>query len=126
MCALYCFCCFVFLFVFSVPSEPRFLNATTITSRSVSITWETPENENGVISRYTVDVLTGSTLMNSSNVTQTVFEATSLQPFTNYTFEVAGVTGAGVGNQTSITVLTQEDGECQLVDMVYLSEVLII
>ena len=44
-------------------------------------------DSSGVMSRYTVDVLIGSTLT-SSYVTRTVFEAISLQPFTNYIFEV--------------------------------------
>ena len=34
----------------------------------------------------------------------------------------AGVMGAGVGSQMFITVLTQVDGECQVVDMVYLNK----
>ena len=68
----------LFFLLFSVPSGPRF----TITSRSVSITWETLENG------YTVDVLIGSTLISHLMSLELCFEATSLQPFTNYIFEV--------------------------------------
>ena len=82
-----------------------------ISSTSIALSWTSPTQENGVIRGYQVTVLQEDAPFNSSIVDSTTFEARDLRPFTNYTFSVGGVTGAGVGSEASITVVTLEDGK---------------
>ena len=40
----------------------------------------------------------------------TTFMATTLSPFTNYTFAVSAVTSAGAGTSVEIVLATEQDG----------------
>jgi len=79
---------------------------------SITVSWEEPSVTNGNITGYRVTVITdsGMVLMNRTTVA-TTFTASSLMPFTNYTFQVAGVTNAGTGTSATITAMTAQDGK---------------
>ena len=65
---------------------------------------------NGMITGYIVVLQEqGRTNVISSTVDRT-FSATELTPFTNYTFQVAGVNDAGTGFFAVLTIITAEDG----------------
>ena len=68
---------------------------------------------NGVVIHYIINVTKVDTVETLTiNVTDTEHEMTGLTPYTNYTFTVAAVNGAGVGNaSTPVTVQTAEGGE---------------
>ena len=68
---------------------------------------------NGVITGYEVEFqrVDGIATTDGEVVGQT-FTASGLQPFTNYTFQVAGVNSEGWGPFTdTIVIQTNEDGE---------------
>ena len=74
------------------------------------VTWDTIEciERNGIITNYTVVFQEQDGADVTSNTT---FIAEELTPYTNYTFQVAGVNDAGMGPFTDeITVMTAEDG----------------
>ena len=85
-------------------------NATSIT-----VTWMTPAVLNGNITRYELTLSSSSPSAlgqgNFSIITIMLeYTASSLSPFTEYTFEAAAVTGAGRGASVTVTVRTDEDG----------------
>ena len=104
-------------------SQPRNFTATEIGSRSVTLHWNVPRIPQGSIHRYEI-------LINSSsgqrvfdivgrgavpdlyfyNIPNLTFTATNLTPFTNYTFEVAGVNSFGTGDSVRLTASTDQDG----------------
>ncbi len=74
-----------------------------------------PEIPNGDIIRYELTIYSsslGASGMGNFNLTSQTLEykATMLSPFTNYTFEVAAVTGAGRGDCVMIMDITDESG----------------
>ena len=77
------------------------------------VTWDTIEciERNGIITGYTVIFQEqGGANVPGSTVDRT-FSATGLTPFTIYTFQVAGVTDAGIGSTFAvITITTDEEG----------------
>ena len=85
-----------------------------MSSRSITLSWEPPlfEDQNGVITGYTINVTLNETeesfelFSNSLNLTADVF-----RPFRNYIFKIAGQTAVGVGSFSDpITIMTPEDG----------------
>ena len=79
--------------------------------RSITVSWVEPETTNGNIIHYLLNITRDAELVNTSLVVMgTNFTASSLTPFTNYTFEVAGMTRAGAGMSATLTVSTQQDG----------------
>jgi hypothetical protein len=98
-----------------VPGVPVNLSAPTINSDSITVSWLQPEITNGLIIHYLVDVTDGSQLIRETMMSmETEFTATSLSPFTNYTFEVAAVTSAGAGMSAVLTVTTDQAGKIRL------------
>ena len=84
-----------------------------MTSRSVNVTWDVIEciERNGIITNYTVvfKKLDGTAIL--GEVMGQSFTATKLTPYTNYTFQVAGVNTNGAGSFSDVTtILTDEDG----------------
>ena len=94
----------------AVPGMPRNLAITVDGPNSLTASWLEPAVLNGVLMHYLVNVSTTSGLTNSMT-NSTTFTADSLTPFTDYTFEVAGVTGAGAGPSISMTSTTAQAGE---------------
>ena len=108
--------CVFHLNVCAAPSgPPQNLQGRTVSSRSITLSWEPPlfEDQNGVITGYTINVTLNETeesfelLSNSLNLTADVF-----RPFRNYIFKIAGQTAVGVGSFSDpITIMTPEDGK---------------
>jgi len=96
-----------------VAGAPNNLTVASVMSSSVTVTWEEPTEVNGILSGYRIQVLMGSEVISSDTVpgNTTRFEATSLQPFTEHTLEVAAINGVGLGDKAVTTVITSEAGE---------------
>ena len=85
------------------------------TSTNITVYWEAVEciESNGEIIGYMVSFRkqNGAIVPSEMNVTDRVFTATGLHPFTNYVFKVAAVNDVDVGPFTSpITITTDEEG----------------
>ena len=107
--------CVFYLNVYAAPSgPPQNLQGGAVSSHSITLIWEPPlfEDQNGVITGYTIHVTLNETeesfelFSNLLNLTADVF-----RPFRNYIFKIAGQTAAGVGSfSDSIIIMTPEDG----------------
>ena len=91
----------------------------SVTSRSVNVSWNEIEciEHNGMITNYTVEFssLEGSVIPGVLMVNGRRFTASGLAPFTNYTFQVAGVNSNGVGPFSNVTTIqTAEDSQLDL------------
>ena len=104
----------------SAPTGPPLdADATPINSTSVTISWNppAPENQNGVITGYVINL----TIVSSGDVFQYSSSRDnitigSLHPFTTYDFTVAAQTSVGTGPYTTnSTVMTPEDGSTALI-----------
>ena len=84
-----------------------------MTSRSVSITWDTIEciERNGEITDYTVvfQEQGGAVIPGEVNVMDRTFTASGLTPHTNYTFSVAGVNIIGTGPFSNTKMITSAE-----------------
>ena len=100
--------------MFIVPSgPPRNLATTSVTSRSISLTWDPPTaaNQNGIIRSYIINMTeleTQQTIQLMSNTTERDFEM--LHPYYTYTFVISAVT-IGPGPPSSVyNVTTEHEG----------------
>ena len=93
-----------------VPEAPVNLTATATAPESITVSWQVPEITNGRIINYMVNVTSGSGVISRNTTLDTTFVATTLSPFTNYTFAVSAVTSAGAGTSVEIVVATEQDG----------------
>ena len=87
---------------------------SALTARSVTMTWDPIAciERNGEITSYTGHLVQGGTVVPRGEFTglgQT-FTACELQPFTSYTFEVAGVNSIGTGDFATLTFTTLKAG----------------
>ena len=96
---------------------PREVMATQVASRTVQVTWSTIEciHRNGLITDYEVrirednsGVIVFNDMVDSDTTTSM---ASELQPFTSYTFKVAGVNVDGTGVFSEIPINTPEDSK---------------
>ena len=91
-------------------------NGTAQSSDSIILVWEppSPEDQNGLIVGYTINVTdleTGERYQHLS--TSTNITIGSLTPFTTYICIIAARTNIGIGPfSTVVTVQTLEDGMC--------------
>ncbi len=94
-------------------APPRNVVSTIITFRSITVTWDTITciERNGIITSYTVEFgPSGNTTMRTG-ITELTFTANGLTPYTNYTFQVAGVNSVNTGIYSNIlTITTFEEG----------------
>ena len=94
------------------PNPPLNVNASTINSTAVRISWNPPDITNGIIRYYTVVYLLNDSLqameLNSTDVTVVV---TGLDPFNHYVFYVLAVTVASSDPSENDTALTGEAGK---------------
>ena len=82
---------------------------TEVTDTTIGLRWDAPECPNGPITHY---IITYNGLTANTTNESTTFTLTDLEPFTNYTINVAAVNGVGVGNASNdITVQTAEGGQ---------------
>lgn len=89
---------------FLVPSESPSSVATRATNNSILLTWlpPSPENQNGIIHRYRLEVLCLNT--NESQqlmANESFFEISNLHPFYSYQITIAAETHAGIGPYSS-------------------------
>lgn len=105
-------CCNAFTF-FTVPSKIDINRITnTVTSKSITLKWETPCRPNGIITNYTIQIKNtnpsdeqpDSTKITSSNETTETIEG--LMPYRNYTISISGNTIAGANNDSDTFKLT--------------------
>ncbi len=106
----------MYVLILAVPEVPRSITTTVNNATSITVSWMVPEIPNGNIIRYELTISSSSleaSGLGSFNITSQTLEyvATMLSPFTNYTFEVAAVTGAGRGNSVTATNRTDESGK---------------
>ena len=111
---LVCFC--LMCVCIAAPSDfPRNFSVSVVTSHSLFLVWNPPppEDQNGVIIRYRVNITVLSTRemyqLLSVNASITVL---ALRPYTSYIFNIAAETSVGVGPFSGAnTVMTATDGK---------------
>ena len=86
----------VFFLYYSAPSSPP-LNVTTrtVNSTTIQVTWAppAPENQNGIITLYNINVTVSETKSDFVlNASTTSLNVTGLHPHYTYTFAVTAVT----------------------------------
>ena len=100
----------------AVPGTPQNVNATSVSSTSLLVTWDHPPAPdcNGVITGYIVNWRKNreiNMIELFSNGTSHLL--TGLEPLTSYSIAVAGSTRAGQGQFTTpFTVRTLTDSKC--------------
>ena len=110
-----------------VPSGvPRDLVAVVISSSAVNLSWQSllPEEQNGIIIRYVVDVTTVET-GEGFELVSVLHKLTvnSLHPHWTYIFTVSGETSVGVGPPSlAVTASTLEDGKSVVLFIMDLEE----
>ena len=106
---------FIHYFVFTAPSgPPRMISAIALDPRMIQISWSLPlpEERNGIIEMYVVNMTAAETGQHIQLTTNnTTITAEGLHPYYNYHIAVAAVTIA-IGPYTEIQVVqTPQDGE---------------
>ena len=76
------------------------------------MTWDTIEciESNGIINNYIVVFKEQGGANVTGNIVNTTFSAGGLTPYTNYTFQVAGVNNVGTGPFTNVAIITADEG----------------
>ena len=92
-------------------APPRTINTSSITSRSISVSWTQIGciERNGPITNYTVEFQEVGGALIPGVVVNRTFTASGLTPYTNYTFRVAGVNDNGTGPFSNATSITTEE-----------------
>ena len=107
-------------FIQTLQAPPTFQpapNVTAVSSSSLLITWDIPDEPNGIIARYDIfqrnDPFTGNGFI-IGTVTSSVpqFVVNQLLPFTAYEFSVVSYTEGGGAQSEWSRGTTEEDGEC--------------
>ena len=94
-------------------SHPSITTGRALNSTHIYLTWEPPEDPNGDIREYRVNVTeeeTGRMFQVTTNTTSIIIG--SLHPYYTYNCIVVAVTIAPGPFSTVITVITDEDGRC--------------
>ena len=103
-CSLFC--------LYVAPNPPLNVNASTINSTAVCISWNLPDITNGIIRYYTVVYrLNDSSETMELNSTDVTVVVTSLKPFNYYVFYVLAFTVASSDPSENDTALTAEAGK---------------
>ena len=98
------------------PNPPLNVNATTINSTAVQVSWNPPDITNGIIRYYTVVYrLNDSSETMELNSTDVTVVVTNLDPFNYYVFYVLAFTVASSDPSENDTALTAEAGNRKLV-----------
>ncbi|KAG8183434.1 hypothetical protein JTE90_023190 [Oedothorax gibbosus] len=92
----------VFITDIGVPTVPRNLSVSNTSSTSILLSWEPPDPANGPILNYKVSWGTIGAAMSEVIVTETQYEGKLLKPYTEYMFQVAARTKAGLGSSTGV------------------------
>ena len=105
--------CNLHVFPLLVPSPPIGLKAFSITSVSMTLSWQTPRDLNGIIRGYQVSYTPHgeSECLHDVDGDTTSTELTYLKPHTEYTLLVRAKT-VDYGDYSSLVIVsTKEDGE---------------
>lgn len=104
----------IFTLYLAPASSPVSVTAASLTSTGFLLSWASPpaEDHNGVIRNYSISL----TELNSGNMLQLVSQTTSqlfdsLQPYYNYSVQVAAVTVAPGPFSAPLVITTLEDGK---------------
>ena len=103
------------MFLIPVPSgSPRNLATTSVTSRSIGLTWDPPTaaNQNGIIRTYIIRVTvleSGENIQLMSNSTEIDLEM--LHPYYTYSFVISAVTIGPGPPSSAYNVTTEEEGK---------------
>ena len=103
---------FILVFHVAPTGAPRDVTPS-MTSRSITVTWNSIKciERNGMITNYSVVFQEQGGANVSGNIVDGKFTAEQLTPYTDYTFQVAGVNDVDTGPFTNkITITTDEDG----------------
>ena len=105
---------FFVIFLCIVPSgPPRNLAITSVTSRSINLTWDPPTafTQNGIIRTYIIRVSvleSGENIQQMSNSTEIDLEM--LHPYYTYSFVISAVTIGPGPPSSAYNVITDEEG----------------
>ena len=84
---------------------------TTVTSKSVTLTWKPPTEPNGFITEYQFQCSGESHAVNSNVMgSQTTNTLSRLLPYTNYSCSITAHTSVGGGPAATTSVTTLQDG----------------
>ena len=93
------------------PSPPLNVNAITVNSNAVQVSWSPPDMLNGVIRYYTVIYgIDGSSETEELSTTYITALVTNLNPFTTYVFYVVAYTVDLSNHSEGDTAMTDEAG----------------
>ena len=96
-------------------SPPDMIVITTVTSRSVTLTWKPPIEPNGFITEYRFQCFGENHAVNSNVMgSQTTITLSGLLPYTNYSCSITAHTSAGGGPAATASVNTLQDSEPDL------------
>ena len=96
----------------SAPDPPLNVNATTVNSTAIQISWDQPDITNGIIRYYTVVYrLNDSSQTAEQNSTDTMTVVANLDPFSNYVFYVLAFTVASSDPSDNVTAMTAQAGK---------------
>ena len=96
------------------PDKPTNLTVTNITSRSAEISWLDPKGQYGYgISRYSIKLKTKySQILSITTGKVNVYELNKLTSYTTYEVSVTAGNHNGLGEETTTSFQTSEEGEC--------------
>ena len=81
------------------------MNVSTISSTSLNVTWQPPEEQNGIILKYVIYYQrVGSDERHSivATASKRYKIITNLKPYTNYSVEMVANTSVGYGNKSDL------------------------
>ena len=108
----YCTSSYFCVFSVSFPDEPTNLTVTSITSRSVEISWVNPKNRvNYGLSRFLIKLKKDNSLIFSVTTGMVNhYSIHDLSPYVTYEISVTGGNSQGFENAATTFILTSEEG----------------
>ena len=99
----------------TVPGVPTNLTVRAVNPRTITMSWDPPQPDqrNGIIQRYAVNIttLTDQQTVFHSLLTSTSHTVDSLRPYSSYSCAVAAETGAGRGSHITQIIHMPEDSK---------------
>ncbi len=106
---------FVLFYTGLVPDKPTNLTVTNIMSRSADVSWLDPKRRGRYdsFSRFWIKLKKENSLILSITTGKVnEYEINNLTSYTTYEISVAAGNSRGFGEETTISFLTSEEGEC--------------
>ena len=84
------------------------MRTTVISAWQINLSWAEPENKNGEIWRYEIDVreVASTTNVGKSSTENTSFEAKDLKPYTRYAFKITAIGSGGNSGPVIVEAVT--------------------